>query len=379
MIVPISGQVTGQPEAENVSQVALSQHYGGGVWTKKFQRGFADFMNSRCAVFCNSGSSANLLAIAALELPKGSEIITTAVNFPTTVNAIIQNGHIPVFVDSDPKTLAAGPYEYALGPSIKAGIMAHTLGNPSFISKEMSNGIPFIEDCCDAVGSTINGEMVGKRGVMATVSFYPAHHITTGEGGMVLTDSPRLERIIQSYMGWGKDCWCEPGKDNLCGRRFATERDHKYEYSHIGYNLKASDFQAAVGVAQLDRLSGFIQKRRENWQYLHDALIDLPIEVVEATPGSNPSWFGFAFLTDRRKELAPYLDKNGIGCRPVMGGNLLNQVAYKKLKRDVDYRVIGSLDGAEKIDREGIWVGVFPGINADMRDYQVEMIRKFYK
>lgn len=338
---------------------------------------FARFMGARNAVVCNSGSSANLLALSALELPKGSEVITTAVNFPTTVNCIIQLGLVPVFVDNDPKTLAAVWPHGSIGHTIKAGIVAHALGNPSDIPIEKTP-VPFIEDCCDAVGSTINGQMVGRRGVMSTVSFYPAHHMTMGEGGAVLTDSPRLKKIIESYRDWGRDCWCEPGKDNTCGTRFDGDYDHKYEYSRIGWNLKCSDFQAAVGVAQLGRLEGFIKKRRENWAYLHEGLKDLPIEIVEATPNSNPSWFGFAFLTKERKRLAPYLDSRGIGCRPIMGGNLLNQSAYKKLRNGVDYRVIGNLEGANKIDREGIWVGVFPGITPDMRDYQIEIIREYF-
>lgn len=371
MRVPISGQVTGQPEADNIMQVALSQHYGGGVFTDRFERGFAQYMGARHAILCNSGSSALLLAMSALELPKGSRVLTPAVGFPTTVNAIIQRGCIPVFVDSDPKTLNMLPVEVA--PNIRAVVAAHTLGNPVDFSF-VPHGIPIIEDCCDAIGSTIHGRMVGRVGVMSTASFYPAHHITMGEGGAVLTDSPRLKKIIESYRDWGRDCWCAPGCDNTCGKRFEYEPEHKYNYSRIGYNLKASDFQAAAGVAQLDRLPGFIERRKENWQYLHDALQDLPIEVVEATPGSNPSWFGFAFLTNRRKELAPYLDSNGVGCRPIMGGNLTRQPAYK----GVEYEVIGSLSGADRIHTEGIWVGVFPGITNDMRDYQVEVIRRFY-
>jgi CDP-4-dehydro-6-deoxyglucose reductase, E1 len=380
MKVPISGQVTGRAELFNVTAVAESGHYGGGEWTHRFERGFANFMGARDAILCNSGSSANLLALAALELPKGSEVITTAVNFPTTVNCIIQLGLVPVFVDSDPKTLnMTDPQSVYDACELKSGAMvfAHTLGNPTDL-QEIAHLLPIVEDCCDAVGSTIYGRMVGRVGVMSTVSFYPAHHITMGEGGAVLTDSPRLKKVIESFRDWGRACWCEPGQDNACGTRFATERDHKYTYSRIGYNLKTNDFAAAVGVAQLGRLEGFIAKRRENWAYLHEGLKDLPIEIVQATPGSNPSWFGFAFLTDDRKRLAPYLDSHGIGCRPIMGGNLLNQPAYKALQNGVDYRVIGTLEGADKIDREGMWIGVFPGITPDMRDYQIETIRAYF-
>lgn len=371
MKVPISGQLTGQAEIDNVMQVANSQHYGGGVWTDRFERGFSGYMGARHAVLCNSGSSALLLALSALEMPKGSRVLTPAVGFPTTVNAIIQRGCIPVFVDSDPKTLNIKDIE--VDNNIRAVVAAHTLGNPVDFGF-VPHGIPIIEDACDAIGSTIHGRMVGRVGVMSTASFYPAHHITMGEGGAVMTDSPKLKKILESFRDWGRDCWCEPGEDNTCGARFNNDYDHKYTYSRIGYNLKASDFQAAVGVAQLDRLEGFIQVRRENWDYLYNALKDLPIEIVTATPGSNPSWFGFAFLTDRRNELARYLDSQGVGNRPIMGGNLTRQPAY----RSTEYQVLGTLDGANKIHECGIWVGVFPGITPDMRGYQVEMMRKFY-
>ena len=367
--VPVSGQVTGKEEADNVMQVANSQSYGGFIWTNRFERGFARFMGAREAILCNSGSSANLLALAALELPKGSEVITTAVNFPTTVNCIIQLGLVPVFVDSDPKTLNAISLDYPAS----AMIVAHSLGNPVEIPEDW-NRDRIIEDCCDAVGSTINGQMVGRRGILSTVSFYPAHHMTMGEGGAVLTDSPRLRKIIESYRDWGRDCFCEPGRDNTCGRRFDGDYDHKYTYSRIGYNLKASDFQAAVGVAQLDRLELFISTRKRNWSYLRAGLDGLPLEFVEPTPGSDPSWFGFAFLTPERNKLARYLDEHGVGCRPIMGGNLLRQPAYK----NIDHRVIGNLDGANKIHSEGIWIGVFPGITEQMRKYQVETIHKYF-
>jgi CDP-6-deoxy-D-xylo-4-hexulose-3-dehydrase len=371
MIVPISGQVTGQPEENAVIRVARSGHYGGGNFTKCFQSKLAEVMGARYAIMTNSGSSANLLALAALELPKGAEVITCAVNFPTTVNAIFQLGLKPVFVDADPKTLNIVS-EFEISRETGAVMVAHTLGNP--VDFQMDTVRPVIEDCCDALGSTIHGRMVGRRGVMSTLSFYPAHHITTGEGGAVLTDAPKLKKIIESYRDWGRDCWCAPGEDNTCGRRFDSDYDHKYTYSRIGYNLKATDFQAAVGVAQMDRLAGFVARRKENHAYLRANLSDLPIEIIEATPDSDPSWFGFAFLTDRRNELARYLDANGIGNRPIMAGNILRQPAY----RNIDCRIMGNLDGANKIHQNGIWVGVFPGITPDMRDYQVETIRKFY-
>lgn len=376
MKVPISGQVTGQVEAINLAQVAVSGHYGGGVWTDRFEKGFAKYMGVRHAILCNSGSSANLLALAALQLPKGSYVLTTAVNFPTTVNAIVQLGHVPVFIDSDPRTLnpwSAWDWGFQF-KDIKAIVLSHTLGNPCDLSELIKYNIPLIEDCCDAVGSTINSAMVGRAGVLFTASFYPAHHITMGEGGAVMTNSPQLKKVIESFRDWGRDCWCSPGEDNTCGTRFDGDYDHKYTYSRLGYNLKASDLQAAVGVAQLDRLEGFVQRRKDNWKFLHDNLQGLPIEIVESTLGSDPSWFGFAFMTDRRNELAKHLDAHGVGCRPIMAGNLTRQPAYK----DVKYEVVGNLDGANKIHDCGIWIGVFPGITDEMRDYQVKVIKEFF-
>lgn len=373
MKVPISGQVTGQTEADNVMQVAVSQHYGGGCWTDRFEREFARFMGARHAILCNSGSSANLLALSAIELPKGSKVLTSAVNFPTTVNAIIQRGFVPVFVDADPRTLNAVNVDIAPG-DIRAIVMAHTLGNPIDLTHYASYRLPIIEDCCDAIGSIINGRMVGRVGIMATASFYPAHHMTMGEGGAVLTDSPKLKRILESFRDWGRDCWCAPGEDNVCGTRFDNDYDHKYTYSRIGYNLKVSDFQAAVGVAQLARLSGFVEKRRENYSYLRAHLEGLPIQLVEATPDSCPSWFGFPFLTPERNKLARFLDEKGIGNRPIMGGNLLRQPAY----RSIEHHVIGNLDGANKIHEQGLWIGCFPGLNQDHLDYTIETMREYF-
>lgn len=373
MKVPISGQVVGQAERDNVMQVANSNHYGGGEWTRKFERGFADFMGKRFASFCNSGSSALLLAMNAITLPKGSKVLTSAVNFPTTVNAIIQCGYVPVIVDADPKTLNAIDVDVDLD-QVKAFIFAHTLGNPMDLTHYASYRLPIIEDCCDSLGSTIHGRMVGNVGIMSTASFYPAHHITTGEGGAVVTDSPKLKQILESYRDWGRDCWCEPGEDNTCGTRFANDYDHKYTYSRIGYNLKASDFQAAVGVAQLERLNGFVSVRRKNYNYLRAGLDGLPVEFVEATPDSSPSWFGFPFLTDRRNELARYLDKHGVGNRPIMAGNIMRQPAY----RNTEIHVMGNLDGANKIHEQGLWIGCFPGINQGMLDYVIETMRAFY-
>lgn len=372
MKVPISGQVTDRKEILNVLSVALSDHYGGGKWTRDFEKRIAQYMGARFASMTNSGSSALLLAMSSLTLPKGAEVLTSAVNFPTTVNAIIQCGYVPVLVDADPQTLNAVNVD--VPASIRAMVFAHTLGNPIDLTHYASYRLPIIEDCCDALGSIINGRMVGRVGVMSTMSFYPAHHITTGEGGAVFTDSPKLRQIVESYRDWGRDCWCEPGEDNTCGKRYDYDYDHKYTYSRIGYNLKASDFQAAVGVAQMDNVNGFVSKRIHNWQYLHDGLKDLPIEIVQPTPNSTPSWFGFAFLTDRRNELARYLDGKQIGNRPIMAGNIMRQPAY----RDAEIRVIGHLDGANKIHERGLWIGVMPAITDDMLDYVIETMKGFY-
>lgn len=375
MKVPISGQVTGAEELANLVQVGQSDHYGGGEWTRRFQRAFCELTGHREAIFCNSGSSANLLALAALELPKGSEVITTAANFPTTANAIVQLGLFPVFVDSSPKTLNVWSWNdvwEAVSDKTGAIIMAHTLGNP--VNFPFTGALPVIEDCCDALGSEIGGKMVGHHGLMSTHSFYPAHHMTTGEGGMVCTDWPRLKKVLDSFRDWGRDCWCGPGEDGTCGTRFDGSYDHKYTYSRIGWNLKASEFQAAVGLAQVAKVPGFVKKRRENWAYLRKGLSDLPLEFVERTPNSNPSWFGLAFMTDRRNDLARYLDERGIGNRPIMGGNLLRQPAYKNIK----HRTIGGLPGANKIHEQGLWIGVFPGITREMCDYTIETFHAYF-
>ena len=375
MKVPISGQVTGQEEIDNVMQVALSHHYGGGEWTRRFERGIADYMGARFASFCNSGSSALLLAMSAIELPKGARILTSAVNFPTTVNAIIQRGFVPVLVDADPKTLNAVNVELDSMYDVRGMIFAHTLGNPMDLTHYASYRLPIIEDCSDALGGTIHGKKIGRVGIMSTASFYPAHHITTGEGGAVFTDSPKLKLLVERFRDWGRDCWCEPGEDNTCGKRFSFDYDHKYTYSEIGYNLKASDFQAAVGVAQLDRLERFTRIRKEKQYYLRACLEGLPLEFVEATEGSSPSWFGLAFLTDKRNELARFLDKKQIGNRPIMAGNIMRQPAY----RDQEMHVIGDLKGANKIHEQGLWIGCFPGITQDMMNYTVEAFHEFFK
>ena len=366
--VPISGQVTGKQEALNVAEVANSQHYGGGIFTKRFEKEFAAFNGKRYGVMVNSGSSAILLALSALELPKGSRVVTCAVNFPTTVNAIIQLGHVPVFVDADPKTMNIKDFSDIVAD---AAIVAHTLGNPVDLPDVP---YPIIEDCCDAVGTKINGKMVGHKGVMSCYSFYPAHHITTGEGGMVLTDDPKLKKVLESYRDWGRACWCEPGCDNTCGKRYDYDYDHKFTYDRIGYNLKATDFQAAVGVAQMDRLRGFIERRKLNWKYLHDRLPNIAEVINIIEPTGEPSWFGFPFFMQERNEFAKYLDSKGIGNRPIMAGNLLRQPAYK----GIECEIRNGLEGANLIHEHGLWVGVFPGITIEMLDHVIEAFYDYF-
>ena len=369
MKVPISGQVRTSNERKYINDVLDSLHYGGGKYMRAFEKGLARYQGSRFALSCNSGSSANLLALASLELPKGSRILTCAVNFPTTVAAIVQLGHVPVFVDADPKTLNAVPFDHIQG--IDAAIFAHTLGNPLYIPYV---DYPVIEDCADALGSEIHGRKVGNVGIMATCSFYPAHHMTTGEGGAVFVNNPKLAKVIASYRDWGRACWCAPGEDNTCGRRFAGDYDHKYSYDRLGYNMKMSDLQAAVGVAQLEEIETFHRIRRRNWQMLHDGLIDMPIDIIMASPHSNPSWFGFAFMTDRRNDLARYLEKHDIGNRPIMGGNLLRQHAFMDIEREV----IGDLDGANEIHERGIYIGCFHGLNEAQIEHSIKTVRGFY-
>lgn len=348
----------------------------------------------------NSGSSANLLAVSALTSPQlgerrllpGDEVITVAAGFPTTVNPIIQNGLVPVFLDVELPTynIDAGQLEEALSPRTKAIIVAHTLGNPFDLNRVKAfadkHRLWLIEDTCDAVGSLYEGKQVGSFGDLATVSFYPAHHMTMGEGGAVLTSSPVLKRIVESLRDWGRDCWCDPGKDNTCRKRYDWQMgelpggyDHKYIYSHIGYNLKVTDMQAAIGLAQLDKLSGFVEQRKQNFQFLKQALAPLAGELIlpEATPGSEPSWFGFP-LTVRgsarlsRNELVRKLEEHKIGTRLLFAGNLLRQPAYK----DITSRKIGELPNSDRIMNHTFWIGLYPGLSQEMLDYSVETIRK---
>ncbi|AOZ92249.1 lipopolysaccharide biosynthesis protein RfbH [Paenibacillus crassostreae] len=401
--VPVSGKVFDSSEVVNLLDASLdftltSERYG-----RKFEREFAKFMQCKYALLTNSGSSANLLAFSALTSPQlgerrlqpGDEVITVAAGFPTTVNPILQHGMIPVFLDVDIPTynINISLLEEAIGEKTKAIIIAHTLGNPYQVDevKRIADkyNLWLIEDCCDAVGTKYKGQQVGTFGDLATVSFYPAHHITMGEGGAVLTASPKLKKIVESFRDWGRDCWCNPGKDNTCGKRFGWQLgdlpygyDHKYTYSHIGYNLKVTDMQAAVGVAQLQKLPDFIAKRRSNFDYLKEELKLLADVLIlpEATAGSEPSWFGFPITVRAqaplsRNELVQELEKLRIGTRLLFAGNILRQPAYK----DIPHRIVGTLQNTDRIMNDTFWIGLYPGLTLDMLQYVADSIHHLLK
>jgi CDP-4-dehydro-6-deoxyglucose reductase, E1 len=398
--VPVSGKVFDADEVEKLVDASLDFWLTTGRYAKQFEREFARWMGVRHCLLVNSGSSANLVALSALTSPvlgerrlmPGDEVITAAEGFPTTVNPIVQNGLIPVFLDSHIPTynIDVTLLEQAVSPRTKAIMIAHTLGNPFNVAAVMEVAKKYnlwvIEDTCDAMGATFKGQKVGTFGDLSTVSFYPAHHMTMGEGGAVLTQNPLLKKLVESFRDWGRDCWCEPGVDNTCGKRYDWQLgelphgyDHKYTYSHIGYNLKLTDMQAAVGVAQLAKLEGFIEKRRENFAYLLEKLSPLEEFLIlpEATPNSEPSWFGFA-LTVRedapfsRNELVQYLDKRKIGTRLLFGGNLLRQPAYK----DVVHRVVGDTTQTDRVMNGTFWVGIYPGLTLEHLDYIAASIRE---
>jgi CDP-4-dehydro-6-deoxyglucose reductase, E1 len=396
--VPVSGKVFDADELRLLVDASLDFWLTTGRYAGRFEREFARTMGVRECVLTNSGSSANLLAVSALTSPKlgdrrlvpGDEVITVAAGFPTTLNPILQNGLVPVFVDVTVPTYNVDPslLDAALSPRSRAVMLAHTLGNPFDLAAVAAfaerHGLWLIEDCCDAVGSTFGGRRAGTFGHLATTSFYPAHHITMGEGGAVLTDDPKLRTLVESFRDWGRDCWCAPGCDNTCGKRFDRQLgelpsgyDHKYTYSHIGYNLKMTDMQAAVGVAQLAKLPGFIEARRRNFDALRDGLRDLEEFFIlpEATPGSEPSWFGFPIAVRpeapfTRNQAVRFLEDRRIATRLLFGGNLLRQPAY----RDAVYRVASPLDRTDFVMNQVLWIGVYPGITSAMRDYMVEAL-----
>lgn len=399
--VPVSGKVFDERELENLVDSSLDFWLTTGRYAEQFEKRFAKVMGMRHAMLCNSGSSANLLAVSALTsdrlgkraLKEGDEVITVAAGFPTTVNPILQNRLVPVFVDAQLGTYDASvkSIEAAIGPKTKAIVMAHTLGNPFDLDGVMAlaekHNLWVVEDACDAVGARYNGKPVGSFGDISTTSFYPAHHITMGEGGCVLVKKGSMKKIVESFRDWGRDCWCPPGQDDTCGRRFDWQLgelpygyDHKYVYSHIGYNLKMTDMQAAVGVAQLDKLDDFITQRQRNFNQLKKGL--KPFEefllLPKATAKSQPSWFGFP-ITVRpgapfsRFELVQHIESRRIGTRQLFGGNLLRQPAYLKLP----HRVVGKLTNADIITDCTFWIGVYPGLTPAMIQYIVDTISEF--
>ena len=403
-LVPVSGRVFDAEELELLVDSALDFWLTTGRFAAEFENKFAKFFGLRGCTLVNSGSSANLVALSALtshklddrRLRPGDEVITVAAGFPTTVNPIIQCGLVPVFVDVQIPTYNVDPaaLEAAYSSRTRAVVLAHTLGNPfdlaavtAFVKK---HDLWLIEDCCDAVGSKYDGRLVGTFGDQATVSFYPAHHITMGEGGAVMTNTPMLKTLAESFRDWGRDCWCDPGKENTCGKRFEWDLgslphgyDHKYCYSHVGYNLKATDMQAAVGVAQLRKLSRFIEARKKNFATLRAALAGLEEFFVlpEATPNSDPSWFGFPLMVREnapmdRDDLVRYLNnERKVATRNLFGGNLVRQPAYNEVK----HRVVGDLRNADAVMNRVFWVGVYPGLTDAMISYMAESLAAIAK
>jgi CDP-6-deoxy-D-xylo-4-hexulose-3-dehydrase len=398
--IPVSGKLLAPEDFVSVVDSVLDGWFTAGRFTTKFESELAKYVGVRKALFVNSGSSANLCALSGLTsfklgdraLKPGDEVLTVAMGFPTTVNPIMQNGLKPVVVDIDADTLDVNidALRQAVSPKTKAIMLAHTLGNPfnvtaiQDICKE--NNLWLVEDSCDALGSTYNGQRTGSFGDTATVSFYPAHHITTGEGGAVFIKSPLVAKQVESFRDWGRDCYCETGCDNTCAKRFEWQLgdlpkgyDHKYIYSHIGYNLKATDMQAALGISQLTKLDSFVAKRKENFKYLNEHLSKVEgISIATATPNSDPSWFGCPITLDPthpvdREELLRFLDSRKIGTRLLFAGNILKQPAYK----NVDFRVVGDLKNTDIVMRRSFWVGVYPGLTKPMLDYVIESITDF--
>jgi CDP-6-deoxy-D-xylo-4-hexulose-3-dehydrase len=401
-IIPPSGKLVGEEELQNMVAASLDGWLTTGRFNAEFEKRLAAFLGVKYCLTVNSGSSANLVAFSTLTSPKlgdraikkGDEVIGVAAGFPTTVNPIIQFGAIPVFVDVDIKThnVNADLIEAAITPKTKAIMLAHALGNPFNLAKVVElckkYSLWLIEDTCDALGAEYNGQKCGTFGDIGTLSFYPAHHMTMGEGGAVFTNNPELKVIAESFRDWGRDCYCAPGCDNTCGCRFEQKHgdlpfgyDHKYVYSHSGYNLKITDMQAACGLAQLSKLDFFIQRRRENYAYLRRRLESLTdfLELPLPTPGSNPSWFGFPLTLKpdagvTRVELTRFLDANKIGSRLLFAGNLLKQPYFK----EVEYRIVGDLTNTDITMNYTFWLGVQPALTNEHLDFVADKLEEFF-
>ncbi|MEE2039158.1 lipopolysaccharide biosynthesis protein RfbH [Nocardiopsis sp. CT-R113] len=397
-----SGAVLDEDDRVALAEAALDMRIAAGRSARRFESVFARKLRRRKAHLTNSGSSANLLALSSLtshlleddRLRPGDEVVTVAAGFPTTVNPILQNGLVPVFVDIELRTYntTAERVERAIGPRTRAIMIAHALGNP-FQAREIAQiaedrGLFLVEDNCDAVGSYYDGQVTGSFGDLSTVSFYPAHHITMGEGGCVLTSNLMLARVVESMRDWGRDCWCEPGESDTCRKRFSYQLgtlpqgyDHKYTFSHVGYNLKGTDLQAALGLSQLEKLDSFGEARRRNWRRMREGLDGVPgLILPEATPGSDPSWFGFVLTVDPeapfgRAELVQFLESRRIGTRLLFAGNLTRHPAYL----DRPHRVAENLDNSDIATDQTFWTGVYPGLTDEMIDYVVSSITEFVK
>lgn len=401
--IPVTGKVLDAEDILYGVDATLDGWLTTGRYANDFERQFAKYFGSRFSLLVNSGSSANLVAFYALTSPKlkdrallpGDEVITVAAGFPTTVNPMIQYGCVPVFIDVDIPTynIKAELIEAAISPKTKAIMLAHTLGNPFNLGMVMEIAKKYnlwvIEDDCDSLGATYNGKKTGTFGDLATVSFYPAHHITMGEGGSVLINNASLKKIAESFRDWGRDCWCEPGKDNTCGKRFdqclgqlPCGYDHKYTYSHIGFNLKVTDMQAAIGLSQLKKADQFVAKRRSNFHLLTKKLSHLQTYFIlpQATPDSDPSWFGY-MITIRpeikidRNHFVHYLEQHKIGTRLLFAGNLTKQPAYLNIEK----RIVDQLSNTDLIMNNGFWLGVWPGLNESHYDYYVSIIEQYIK
>lgn len=402
--VNYAGRVFDETEMQYLVDSSLDFWLTYGDYSKKFEKQLSKYLNVRWAFLVNSGSSANLLAFYTLTSPllkerqvkRGDEVITVAAGFPTTVSPIVQYGAVPVFVDMDltHANVDVTQLELALSPKTKAIMIAHGLGNPfnlravkDFCDK---HNLWLIEDNCDSLGSTYEGKPTGTWGDIGTSSFYPPHHMTMGEGGATYTDNPLLKKIMLSMRDWGRDCWCESGVDNTCGRRFTQSfgslpkgYDHKYVYSHFGFNLKVSDMQAAVGCAQLEKFPSFVEKRKENHKKLYDGLKDIKeLQLVETQPNSDPSWFGFMMtLKDgvnfSRNEIVEFLENNKIQTRNLFAGNMLRHPMFDHMILDTDYRVIGDLKVTDKIMTDSFWIGLYPGMGDDAINYMIKNIREF--